>query len=620
MKLNILLIVSIIFSQESFQMNNNVEFQKALSFEKSGKIKEAIQVYKKILEINPNHQTAFFQLKNLFINNNDNVAGIQLLSKWIDSNPKDLQSTLLLSELYFRNNQKEKSETIWSNFESNYLTNKTTYRLLFYTYTKFGQVDKMEGLALKGRERLNEPYLFAIDLANYFQARQTYDRALKEYIVLINYQKQYNQFVTDRILIMSDDKSSHSMIESALKTTSKSINEAKIILAAFYFKTGRYIESYDENTKIITSDQNDIKRWINFASNLRKEKQYNISIKSYHYLLQNYSVTSPDILGGALLGLGESYESQINESQRKLKYIDWFSDNNFFEKKLIGSKSFRENSFLNTIEHYQSVLTLLPPSQTTAIIHFRLGEIQANILDDYKGALISYNAALNSFPSDILKKEINLKIGKLLLLSGELKKSLDYFESNKKKQINEGSIHYFNSMIYQGMIVESKSFLDSIIFNLDPSHSFFNDFLEMQNLIINYYSNGTKSDKIAFKIFYEAESLINQNKIDEAIKKLQKINDQYSDALIAPLSTLRLSLIFLAINNPEKAQALAQSIIDTPLKDHALILNGEIEEIYNNEIDNALNYYNRLLKECNDSLFTEPIRIHIRNILKSNET
>ena len=316
MRLNILFLISIIFSQESFQPNNNIDFQKALSFEKSGKIQEAILTYKKILKINPNHQPAFFQLKNLFINNNDNIAGIQLLGKWIDSNPKDLQSTLLLSELYFRNNQKENSEAIWSHFESNNLTNKTTYRLLFYTYTKFGQVNRMENLALKGRKELNEPYLFAIDLANYFQARQTYDRALKEYIVLINYQKQYNQFVTDRILIMSDDESSHSMIESALKTTSKSINEAKIILAAFYFKTGRYSESYDQNTKITTSNQNDIKRWINFASNLRKEKQYDISIKAYHYLLQNYSVTNPNILGDALLGLGESYESQINESLR----------------------------------------------------------------------------------------------------------------------------------------------------------------------------------------------------------------------------------------------------------------------------------------------------------------
>ena len=195
MKLNILLLASIIFSQEPFPTNNNVEFQKALSFEKSGKIQEAILVYKKILEINPNHQPAFFQLKNLFINNNDNIAGIQLLGKWIDSNPKDLQSTLLLSELYFRNNQKEKSETIWSNFESENLTNKTTYRLLFYTYTKFGQVDRMESLALKGRERLNEPYLFAIDLANYFQARQTYDRALKEYIVLINYCSRNISFI-----------------------------------------------------------------------------------------------------------------------------------------------------------------------------------------------------------------------------------------------------------------------------------------------------------------------------------------------------------------------------------------------------------------------------------------
>ena len=51
------------------------------------------------------------------------------------------------------------------------------FRLLFHTYVKFGQTDSMELLSLKGREKFKEPYFLAIDLANYYQSRQSYDRA-----------------------------------------------------------------------------------------------------------------------------------------------------------------------------------------------------------------------------------------------------------------------------------------------------------------------------------------------------------------------------------------------------------------------------------------------------------
>ena len=65
------------------------------------------------------------------------------------------------------------------------------FRLLFHSYVKFGQTDAMESLSLKGREQFDEPYFLAIDLANYYQSRQAYDRALRELIILIQNQKQY---------------------------------------------------------------------------------------------------------------------------------------------------------------------------------------------------------------------------------------------------------------------------------------------------------------------------------------------------------------------------------------------------------------------------------------------
>ena len=61
--------------------------------------------------------------------------------------------------------------------------------------------------------------------------------------------------------------------------------------------------------------------------------------------MQNFNVNDPKILGDALLGLGFAYEDQISENQNKLKFTSWYADNIFFSKKIIGSKSFKENSF-----------------------------------------------------------------------------------------------------------------------------------------------------------------------------------------------------------------------------------------------------------------------------------
>ena len=69
-----------------------------------------------------------------------------------------------------------------------------------------------------------------------------------------------------------DDKTTHEMIVSKLNNFTSNPNESRSILAAFYFKTGNYELSFEENKKIVTTNINDIKRWEDFATNLRKEK------------------------------------------------------------------------------------------------------------------------------------------------------------------------------------------------------------------------------------------------------------------------------------------------------------------------------------------------------------
>ena len=68
-----------------------------------------------------------------------------------------------------------------------------------------------------------------------------------------------------------------------------------------------------------------------------------------------------------------------------------------------------------------------------------------------------------------------------------------------------------------------------------------------------------------------------------------------------------------------KQKKIATQLIDNiDFKDQALILSGEIEEYYFDSVDTALKYYKTFLRECEDSIFLEPVRLHIRQISEKN--
>ena len=616
-----LLIIVQLTAQIEVLPEGQAAFVQAMAMEQSGNLDGAIQIYNQILNGDPNNQPAYFQLKNIYSKTGDPASGIPLIKNWMKNHPEDLQSELTLGEFYFRNQEQEKALEIWRHFRKTKLTNQTTYRLLFHTYIRFGQTEAMESLVRDGRDQFNEPHFLAIDLANYYQSRQTYDRSLREYLTLIRHQKQYLRYATDRILLMSDDSTTHALIDSTLLSASAIIPEVKIISAGFYYKTGQFQKALDQHEKMGVNNPGDSKRWLVFSENLMKEKQYELSIRAYHYFLQNMTQKDPSILGKTLLGLGQAYENQIIQNQTELQFVKWYPDNEFFQPIRVKTPNILDDPLANTIEHYQSILVLLPPSQPTATVHFRLGEIQLNFLQDMGGAKISYETALVSRPNVDLTKKIRTRIGDLLLSTGQYAKAIEYFnQSSTLNNIDTYTIRYLNSLLFNRNIKQPLAFLDSTIYSMDPNHQFFNDLMEIHDLITHYYSDGTRDDRMAFESFFQGEALVRQFKIQEAIETFDYISQRHPDALITPLSTLRKALLLLELDQPESALSAALSIENTSLKDRSLALAGEIEERFLGNPKNALSHYHRILSECKSSLLVEPIRLHIRKLSKPQES
>ena len=591
-----------------------------MRFERSGDILKAKDIYSKILNNQPTHQPSFFQLKNIYSKNNDLESGIELIRIWLKNNPTDHQSTLTLGEFYYKNQEKIKAIDIWDDFRKNKLTNKTMYRLLFHTYIKFGQTESMELLSIKGRKEFNEPYFLAIDLANYYQSRQAFDRSLRELMLLIRYQKQYLRYATDKILIMSDDASSHSIIDSTLNANIEINISMREILGGFYYKIGNFSDALDQYKLLGFQSTESVNKWLIFAENLRKESQFDLSIRAYHYMLENLENSNPQVIGKILLGLGKSYEDQIIKRQSNLKFVKWFPENNFFNNQFIRSPDVNNAPLANSLEHYQSLLALLPNSRTTATVHYRLAQIQSRIMRDFLGAKSSFETALKVNPSSQLRQLIHTDIGRLFIYNGQYKDAINYFEPEENENLNDRTIAYINSLLYGLEIDSAITYLDEIILDVDTNHKYFNDLFEIHDLITNYYSDGTKDDKIAFKLFFQSESLINEYKIKEAIEILESIRFNHSDAMIYPTATLRLAVLSIDLMQYEKSIQYALAMENTNLKDKGLTLAAEIEENYLGDNESALKYYYRVLSECSTSLLADPVRIHVRKISKPRES
>ena len=594
-------------------------FIQAMKLERMGNVERAKELYQNILNKDPSHQPSYFQLKNIYNKNGEFDLGIKLIKSWLNSHPSDHQSELSLGEFYFRDQQQKNALEIWKNFEEERLTNKTMFRLLFHSYVKFGQTDAMESLSLKGREQFDEPYFLAIDLANYYQSRQAYDRALRELIILIQNQKQYLRYATDRILIMSDDTSSHAVIDSILIRNQKDESELGEILAAFYYKIGDFQKSFDQY-KLIDMNLNKDK-WIRFSEDLRKEKEYALSIEAYHLMLEGIKTSEPSLIGKILLGLGKAYEDQIIQKRSQLQFVRWYPENSFFNNQLIDQSLLINNeSLANSLEHYQSILALMPNTRSSAEVHYRLAQIQSRIMRDFFAARSSFEIALKLNPSTDLRKKIQNEIGNLLIFSGKYDEAIQYFKPEANEEFSYRTVGYINSLLYSSQIDSAVAFLDSNILKANPNEAHFNDIFEIHDMIIDYYTDGTREDKLAFELFFKAEKLINEFDVKGAVKVLQTIEMDYNDSLVSPLASLRLAFIFIDLKQYDKSLEYALAVSATSLKDKGLALAAEIEEHFLKSKDNALQYYYRLLSESPNSILSEPVRLHIRKISQPNES
>ena len=615
----IIISYSILFAQITVMPQGRDLIQNALLMERKGDLERARTLYEDMLRENPGNRQAYQRLKEILKRTGELAPAAQLVEVWMDLNPNDLQAYIELGEIVFLKEDKIRAAKIWHDFETTYGTNTSIYRMLMHTFSQLGLTEEMERLVKRGRSKLGQKDMLALDLANYYYSRQTYDRALDEYLIYIIEHPHQEKLVTDRVLLMSDDPENHLLIEkkliSSLENNHVIINK---LLAGYYFKTSRYNEALSTHRSMGLYNNADFNRWLLLAGNLRKESQYDLSIKAYQELLHLELELPPKIIGEALLGLGKTYEDQLLPNNRNNSLVVFYPDNLFFKNEFLHISSRSRESLEKTFELYKRVLQELPASSFSPKAHFRLGEIQFKVTQDFDGARTSYLSALASRPDKNLRKNILLRIGDTFIAEGNLKAARNHFKVQHRKNDNTSvspfTMKEIHLIFLTGTIDTVKTVLDSVIVNALPNDKYFNDLMELQDIIVQNYTFGSETDKEALVQYSIAERLLQQYKLVEAAEMLAFIRENYPDVSILPIVMLRECLLRLLLEDVNISLNISQLLQETQFAPQGITIQGEINEQFFGDIDKAMKFYNNLIESYPMSMLAEPVRMRMRQL------
>ena len=622
----IILFLSICTAQVQVQSLGKSGLENALLMERKGDLHEAQKIYELILETRPKNRQVYTRLKNIYKRLGNYMAAAELTNQWLKHSPHDLQQRVELGEIFYISNNHEQAEYIWNEFIQEYGQNTSAYRMLIHTYSRMGLGDKMIQLIYTGRKQFADPDFMALDMGNYLQSRQSIEKALNEFLIFAQHNPRQHKIILDKILIMSDDNDSFPIIEQQLlahiDTWQDMINS---FLSALYFKEGRYDESLKHQFSITGVKQKRWKGLNTFAGNLRKEKQYDLAIETYQILLNEIRKNPKEIntkeLGKVLLGLGQVYEDQILPHQISKSLILSSINNVFFSSGFYEANRFSNTSLEQAVILYNTILNELEETSFSPKAHYRLGEIQFNVLQDLDGARLAYNTALASKPDQKLAFKIHSSLIDLLISEGKMDEAKMYIDQLPKKIVvkNESQfvIKTLITSLFNGEIDSSINMIDTYIMGLLPNNKHFNDFMELQSTLHTHITDGNEVDKEALQHYLNGEKLLVQNKLSEAVTVFANMRLNQPSSPISTTGAIREIFSRLQLGQTTELKQTLLWLNESNDGDKGLVLSGEIAEFIEHDIEAAIGFYEQLLQDHPKSLLVEPVRQHIRE-LKSN--
>ena len=592
--------------------------QLAMQYYKDKEYDKAVELFEKIHAKKPDSYIYYYYYYCLLeLERYDDAE--KMLKKQVKAFPNIPRYKVDLGFVYERSGENAKAEKIYQECLKNLQAKETAISELNNAYMARGKYEYAAETILKGRKLLNNEQLLSKNLISLYKIQHQNDKIVDEIIGLVKtdnekYQKDVETAIQD-LLLDDEDNEQYMSIRTALQKFSQK-NPNNILCIKELYWISQLHKDFEEALILAKSLDKRLKVEGVFTYELAtvaaENHDYNTAIEALNYIIKkgeeahNYVQAKMKILDVKYMQLIETspvdamnleqdFHKALEENGLHSGTMDWI-------RKYAHLLAFYTNKPQEATDVLNEAMATTRDPKEKNQYKIDLADVQLYTGEIWDASL-NYSQVDKDMPNDVLGNEAKFKNAKLSFYIGEFswaKSQLDVLAAATTKLIS-------NDAIYTSMLISD---------NLEEGEE--ED--ESDTTVAGLF--GHSEGNLALKMYAKAEFLIFQNKDDEALKALDSV------MILSPFGTLvddalyQKALILIKQKNYLEAEKLLKRVVedygDQLLADDALFQLAELYEYYLKDINRAMEYYQRILKEHSDSLYVVQSRARYRALRGDN--
>lgn len=600
----------------------NLRFDLAQRFEREGRLEQAAEIYKYLVDNQPNNYSYYRGYTALLFRQKNLPELERIIIRFIQSNPRHEDAAIDLGKLYYVRGDSALAFQEWQKVLVKFNYAISIYDNLFHEMIGLRLYDEAEELILQAREHYHNPDLMTMELANFQIQRGKYLEAMGE---LLRYARanpfNYNmitgqilRFPTDSVLFVRLD----SLIQTELIGTPGQADLHRL-RAEILFKYEKFKAAQDEifQVEALTGYRGD--QALTMAKNLVQIKRYELAQDFYSAILAKKELHN--VTPQTLLGLADAFEKAVLEEETAEPLRYFYPGNLFFNTDFVQQAVHENSGLQKAFAIYDSVVANQSQGIYSAQALYRLADLRFRVVRDFDGALNLFQRAQRATRDKQLVIQCGIRIGEVQIARGDLSAAISHFRGEAERfegTPDEGDLRvrlalgYFVAQEFDSLDVELKNLVPL----LGTQHPLFNDVVGFDNFYRRNYTETDESGRKAFGEYARAELLFHQNKLSEAEQVYTFILQEYPDTPVSIVSRFRLTQILLQFNRNTEAEAVAAVFFNTENEnaDQLSYMLAEVADRRDGDILRAAQHYEFILEKCPGSLLIDNVRKRLREL------
>lgn len=598
------------------------EEQLGIQYFQNGEYEKAVQMFAKVYNSKPNSYIYYYYYQTLLQTGNFKEAE-RVVKKQQKNFPKTQRYKIDLGFVYESAGDQQAADKVYADAIKELPPQQNIIRELYNAFLVRKQLQNAVATLEKGRRLLNDNTLFVNELTNAYIQLNRNDLVVEEALNIVAKGQQERISETQKILqnLLANDEDDKKFLlvkTQLLKRIQESPDNLAyaIVLQWVYQHNKDYANALVLAKSLDRKQKEDGLRVFSLGREAGNNKDFETAINALNYLIERGE--SCDYYTKALfLMLDVKYEqlsstSPINIEAAKALETEF--------DQLLKEYGYHEGTseWVRKYAHLLAFYTNQPEKAKTVLNEAisnanrdpqEVGQYKIDLADielymgDVWEATLHYSQVEKDLPNDIIGQTAKFNNAKLSFYIGEFewaKSQLDVLRAATSKLIANDAM-YFSLLISDNE--EEKEEFD----NEEGSEE------EWPGIF-----KSSTNDNMPLRYYAKADFLIFQNKDDEAIKMLDSvlITDPYGK--LADDVYFQKAKIAIKQKDYLGAENLLQEILKNYptdlLGDDATYLMAQLYDYYLKDSNKAMEYYQKVLKDYSDSLFTTDSRKRYREL------